>query len=180
MALFFDEEEAIKELQARGYRVVKEVYPEASSVRTFRDLVVYFYSRRRFYNPDRKFPFSIDHTEDVKYISSFVQSRQKLGLDRRTAVAEAASIIEGLFKFEKKLNMTAPIMSPAILTVRPLVDRVCSFINGELAEVNEYETELYVNEINEYYNKKFAQRDFESAAQARNLMLEKLDGTKRE
>lgn len=52
--LFFDEQEAIKELQSRGYRVVKEDYPDAGSINTLRELVDYFYSRRRFYNPDRK------------------------------------------------------------------------------------------------------------------------------
>jgi len=178
--LFFDEEEAIATLQERGYRVFKEEYPEASSVKTVKDLVNYFYSRRYYYNSDRKFPYSIDCSTDSKPISSFIRSRQKLGLGRKVAVAEATQLVEALFKFEEHLHLKAPIISPAILAVRPLMDRICSFMNNEVAEVGEVETEMYIDEINAIYRKEFAQRDFEQAAEERQKILEKLDGEREE
>lgn len=179
--LFFDEEEAIRELQARGYRVDKIECPEASSVKTIRQLVDYFYSRRKFYNPERRFPYSIDYTEDTKAVSSFVKSRQKLGLDRKAAVVEAARLVDALFRYEKQINLKEPIIRPAILAVRPIMDRICSFANGEVSEVNEYETELYMNQVNEYYNKNYAQQDFQRAAEERTRIREKLDvNTERE
>lgn len=173
--LFFDEEEAIAELQKRGYRVIKEDFPEASSITTVRELVTYFYSRRRYYNPDRKFPYSIDYTIGTRDISSFIRSRQKLGLGRRAAVAEAALLIDALFKFEKHLKLKAPIMSPAILAVRPVMDRICSFVNDEVDEVSEVESQTYIDAINETYNKEFAEQDFDRAAEERKRILEDLD-----
>jgi leucyl-tRNA synthetase len=175
MSLFFDEEEAIKELQSRGYRIVKTDLLEGASITTIRHLVDYFYSRRKFYNPDRSFPYSIDYTEDTKYVSSFIKSRQKLGLDRKAAVAEAAKLVDALFRYEKHLNLKAPVISPAILAVRPIMDRICSFVNGEVSNVNEYETELYMDQVNEYYNKNYAQKDFQRAAEERTRIQEKLN-----
>ena len=174
--LFFDEEEAIAALKERGYRVVKEEYPTAGSVTTVKDLVNYFYSRRYYYNTDRKFPYSIDYSNDSRDISSLIQSRQKLGLGRKAAVAEAALIVEALFRFEEHLHLKTPIRGPAILTSRPLVDRVCSFMNNEDAEVGEDDTKMFIEEVNELYRKEYAQRDFEQASEERKRILEKLDG----
>ena len=174
--LFFDEDVAVATLQERGYRVVKEEYPEASSVKTVKDLVHYFYSRRYYYNSDRKFPYSIDHSTDSKAVSSFIRSRQRLGLGRKVAVAEATQLVNALFKFEEHLHLKAPIIGPGILAVRPLMDRICSFMNNEVAEVGEAETELYIDEINKIYHQEFAQRDFEQASEERKEILENLDG----
>lgn len=174
--LFFDEDEAIAALQEKGYRLIKEEYPEASSVRTVKELVNYFYSRRYYYNPDRKFPYSIDHSTDSKSVSSFIRSREKLGLGRKVALTEATLLVDALFKFEEHLRLKNPIISPAILAVRPLMDRICSFLNNEVAEVGEAETEMYINEINELYRKEFDQRDFEQASEERQKILENLDG----
>jgi len=176
MELFFDEDDAIEKLQERGYRIIKEDFPEASSIRTVKELVDYFYSRRRYYNPDRKFPYSIDYSGNTKYISSFIRSREKLGLGRKAAVAEAALLIDALFKFEEHLKLREPIVSPAILQSRPLMDRICSFMNGEVGGVSEAESQMFINEVNEIYNKKFAERDFERASKERKKILEKLDG----
>jgi len=178
--LFFDEEEAIAVLQERGYRVFKEEYPEASSIKTVKDLVHYFYSRRYYYNSDRKFPYSIDHSTDSKAVSSFIRSRQKLGLGRKVAVTEATQLVNALFKFEEHLHLKAPIISPAILAVRPLMDRVCSFMNNEVAEVGEAQTEMYIDEINAIYRKEFDQRDFEQASEERQKIMENLDGERKE
>lgn len=172
--LFFDEQVAIEELQKRGYRVVKEDTLEASSITTIKELVDYFYSRRRYYNPDRKFPFSIDYSADSKYVSSFISSRQKLGLGRKAAITEAALLVDALFKFEEQLQLKTPIISPAILAVRPIMDRVCSFVNGEVAEAGEAENHLFIDEINVLLNKKFAGRDFEHANDERSRILENL------
>jgi len=175
MTLFFNEEEAIEELKSRGYRITKEVYPEAQVVRTMKDLVDFFYSRRRFYNPDRKFPYSIDYSEDAKKVSMFVRSRQKLGLGRKTAIAEAAALIDALFKFEKQLHLKEPIISPGILSSQSIMDKICSYLNGEVAEVSEVDNELYVAEINKYYDKKCVQQDLERADATRRKILERLD-----
>jgi hypothetical protein len=145
-----------------------------------KELITYFYSRRRYYNPDRKFPFSVDYSTDSKYLSSFVRSRQKLGLGRKAAVAEAALIVDALFRFEEHLHLKNPIIGPAILTSRPLVDRVCSFMNGEVDEVGEAESEIFINELNEIYNEEFAERDFERASKEREKILENLDGKRKE
>jgi len=178
MTLFFDEAEAIEELQKRGYRIIKEDYPEARSVNNVKDLVDYFYSRRKFYNSDRKFPFSIDYSADAKFISSFVSSRQKLGLNRKAAVKEAALLVEALFKYESLLSLRTPVISPAILAVRPIMDRICSFANGEVGEAFDLEQQLFIDEINEIYNQEFAQRDFDKASEERKKILEKLHGKK--
>lgn len=173
MSLYFDEEEAISELQKRGYRVIKEKFPKVEFITTIRELVDYFYSRRKFYNPDRKFPYSIDYTEDNKYISSFIRSREKLGLGRKAAVQEAAVLIDTLFKFEEHLKLKTPIISPTILAVRPIMDRVCSFANGEVDEVAEWENLRFIDVINEKYEKKFFEADFKEAEIERKAILEK-------
>ena len=178
MSLFLDEAEMVQELQAKGYRVVKVDFPEGKKASTVKDLVDFFYARRRFYNPDRKHPHSIDYSADVKYVSSFIQSRQKLGLGRKQAIEEAAVLIEALFKFEKHLRLKEPVVGANILAVRPIMDRICSFANGEVAEANETDTELQVNSWNEYYNKRFAAEDFEKAANERNKLLELLNDGK--
>lgn len=178
MTLFFDEEDAIKKLRERGYRVVKEEYGSSKKVSTVRDLVDYFYSRRRFYNQDRKCPHSIDYSEDAKSISSFVKSREKLGLGRKQAIAEAAELIDTLFKFEKHLGLREPITKAKILAVRPIMDRVCSYLNGEVDEVNETDTILEVDHWNEYYNKYYANQDFIRAADERAKILEKMNERK--
>ena len=178
MPLFFDEEEAISELRKRGYRVEKVEYDSAKKVSTVRDLVDYFYSRRRFYNPDRKCPHSVDYGNDGKFISSFVKSREKLGLGRKQAVAEAAELIDALFKFEKHLGLREPVTNANILAVRPIMDRVCSYLNGEVNEVNETDTILEVDHWNEYYNKKYAEKDFVRAADERAKILEKMNERK--
>jgi len=178
VSLYFDEEEAVEELKRRGYRVVKEDYPNAEGIDTIPKLVDYFYSRRRYYNPDRKFPNSIDYGSERKYVSSFVKSREKLGLNRKTAIQEATLIIDALFKFEKHLGLREPILDSRILAVRPIMDRICSYLNGEVAEANETDTELYIQEWNRYYNKEFAEHDFERAKQKLKKISERLDGAK--
>lgn len=173
--LFFDEEKAIEGLQERGYRIVKENFLEISPVTTVRGLVNYFYSCRRYYNPERKFPYSVDHTKGTRDISSFVRSRQKLGLGRKAAVAEAVVLINALFRFEEHLKLKGPIINPAILTNRPTMDRICSFMNNEVDEVGEIESHKYIDGINEAYNTEFAERDFERAAKERKRILEILN-----
>ncbi len=49
-------------------------------------------------------------------------------------------------------------------------------MNGEVGEVGEAETQIFIDEINEIYNKEFAQRDFERASEKRKEILENLDG----
>lgn len=178
MSLFFDEEEMVQELRNRGYRVVKVDFPEGKKVSTVKDLVDFFYAKRRFYNPDRTYPYSIDYSADSKYVSSFVQSRQKLGLGRKQAIEEAAVLIDALFKFEEHLNLKEPVIHANILAVRPIMDRICAFANGEVAEAGETDTLLQVNQWNEYYNKHFAEQDFEKAAKERNKILELLNDGK--
>lgn len=172
--LFFDEELAVKELRSRGYRVVKENYTSNKSITKISDLIQFFYARRRFYNQDRKFPASIDYSEDKNYMSSFLASREKLGLDRQTALKEAADIIDGLFKYEKLLYLREPVHGAAILTVRPIVDRVCSFLNGEVAAALDLDNELELTEVNKYYNKNYSNRDADLAAEQRKRILENL------
>lgn len=179
MSLYFDEQEAIEELQARGYRVVKESYPEVEGITTIKVLTEYFYARMKFYNPDRKYPTSIDYSQDSKYVSSFIHSREKLGLGRKMAIQEAAMLIDALFKYEEHLNLNEPIMQPTILAVRSIMDRVVGYINQDSAKVQEADTEKYIEEVNEFYNAEFAQRDFEKAAEQRRAISERIHERKR-
>lgn len=172
----FDEQKAIEELQERGYRITKADLAEAPSISTVKDLVDYFYARRFFYNSDRKFPQSRNYKDDTKYMSAFVKKRQKLGLGRKAAIREAAMLIDTLFKFEEHLKLQEPVLSPRFLAIDSFMDRVCSFANGEVDDVNDAETEEYIAKLNEEYNKEFAQRDLELAAANRKEILEKMYG----
>ncbi len=180
MTLYFDEEEAINELRNRGYRVTKEEFIEVETVTTVKELVDYFYARRRYYNPDRKFPIGVNYSKDTKEISTFIRSRQRLGLNRKAAVQEAALLVDALFKYEEHLYLKEPILSPRILTVGPLMDRVCSFANGEVGRVNAADADIFINEINEIYKKDCAEKDFELASEEREKILESLDGKREE
>lgn len=171
MGLYFDEEEAIEELRKRGYRVVKEEYPDAKGVDTIPKLVSFFYSRRKFYQRG-EFPQSIDGTSDRKYISSFVKSREKLGVPRKVAVKEAAVIIDALFRYEDQLNLREPISGPTILAVRPIMDRVCALLSSEYCEKRDQEI---IQEWNQYYNERDSQRDFEAASEELEHILEKVN-----
>lgn len=175
MSLYFDEEEAIETLRERGYRVVKIEFPETQNITTVPKLVEYFYARRFFYNKDRTYPASIDFTNDNKYASDLVRSRQKLGLSRKDAVREAAAIVDALFKYEPFLKLREPINHMTILTSRPIMDRICMYLSGEVSEVEEAKNEEYINVVNVIYDREYAQRDFEKAANKRRAILEKLN-----
>ncbi len=172
MSLYFDEAEAVEKLREQGYRVVKVEFPTASS--SIKDLLEYFYARRLFYNPDRPFPASRNIVQDRNYISGFVKKRQQLGLSRKNAIREAAMLIEVLFRFEEHLKLRDPIMSPRALEVGFIMERVCAIASDEIDEASESETERYIDELNEVYNRKNAARDAELAAASRKHILERL------
>jgi len=176
MTLYFDEQEAVEELRKRGYRVFKESYPDFESIKTARDLLEYFYARRKFYNSERKFPESISYQADTKVISSFLRSRQALGLSRQQAVRECAELIENMFKYEKHLTLKDPIVSVNILAVRSIMDRICSIANEENSEVVALENERCIDKFYEDYEKKYGERDDEAARKKRKEILEALDG----
>ena len=176
MNLYFDEQEAVEKLQELGYRVFKESYPDFEGIRTAKDLLEYFYARRKFYNSERRFPESIDHQGNTKVISSFIRGRQKLGLSRANAVRECAELIENMFKYKKHLTLKEPIISVNILAVRPIMDRICSIANEENKEVVALENDKYLNQFYEDYEKTYGERDDELARQKRKEVLEALDG----
>ena len=171
-SLYFDEEEAVEQLRQRGYRVVKVEFPATAS--TIKDLLDYFYARRLYYNPSRPFPPSRNFEEDRKYISTFVKKRQELGLGKKNAVRECAMLIETLFRFEKHLKLRTPIMSPRVLSVGFIMEKVCAIASDEIAEASEDETERYIDEINEVYDRKYAERDAKRAEASRKRILERL------
>lgn len=174
MSLYFDESESVEKLRERGYRVVKVEFP--GSATTIKDLLEYFYARRLFYNPDRPFPPSRNLVQDRNYISGFVRKRQQLGLSRKNAIREAAMLIEVLFRFEEHLKLRTPIMSPRVLEVGFIMERVCAIASDEIGEASEAETERYIDELNEVYNRKNAERDSELAVASRKRILERLHG----
>lgn len=171
-SLYFDEEEMVKELRDRGYRVIKVVFPEIVS--SIKDLIDYFYARRFHYNEDRPFPLSRNFENDQKYMHGIVKKRQDMGLSRVQAVRECAMLIETLFRFEKHLKLREPVLSPQALTVGFIMEKVCAIANDEIGEAGEEETGRYIDEINETYEKKFAQRDADRAAESRKRILERI------
>jgi hypothetical protein len=171
-SLYFDEEEAVRELKERGYRVLKVDFPD--KVSNIKDLVDYFYARRMYYNQEREFPISRNFDEDQKYMSVFVKKRQDTGLSRIQAVRECSMLIEATFRFEKHLKLREPILSPQALTVGFIIAKVCAIVNDEIAEASEAETGRYIDEINEVYETEFAQRDAERAAESRRRIMEGL------
>lgn len=176
--LFFDEELAVEELKNRGYRVVKVGHPKFPGLKNINELVQFFYARRRFYNPDRQYPESLDYENDRKYIASLVKARQEAGLNKKLAMHEAADIIDALFKYEKLLVLDYPVSGANILGSNFIVNRLCSFLNGEVPEAKEVENDLAIDQWNEYYNKKHAAEDLEKAKEKMKIMLEKLDEQK--
>ena len=172
MSLYFDEQEAVEELQRRGYRVVKEARSDFESIRTAKDLVEYFYARRKFYNPERKFPESISYQKDTKVISSFIRSRQELGLSREKAVQECAELIENMFKYEKHMTLKEPILSVNILAVRPIMNRVCAIANEENREIESLENDAFINEFYERYERLYGEMDDEVAREKRKEIME--------
>lgn len=175
-SLYFDEEEAVEELRRRGYRVIKEEYPDFKDVKSAKDLVQFFYARRKYYNVGRRFPESIDYRGDTKIISSLIRSREKLGLGRRYAIQECAELIENMFKYEKLLGLKEPIVNVNILAVRPIMDRVCAIANEENREVAELENDAFINAFYDKYEEEYGERDDETAKERRKEILEALDG----
>jgi len=168
------EQDIVNYLRKKGYRVIKEDYPDAKGVDTIPKLVDFFYSRRKFYQRG-EFPASIDSSTDRKYISSFVKSREKLGVPRKVAVKEAAVIIDALFRFEDQLGLKEPISGASILTVRPITDRVCALLSSEYCERLDQEI---IQEWNQYYNEQDFQKDFESATKELQNISEMLNVSK--
>jgi hypothetical protein len=175
VSLYFDEEEAVETLRDRGYRVIKVDFLDTDSVTSVKRLVEYFYARRFYYNENRKFPASIDWKKDSLCASDLVRSRQKLGLGRKNAVRESAVLVNALFKYEKFLKLREPIHHLTILTSRPVMDRICSFMNSEVMEVEEFKTNEYIEKINQIYDREYAQRDFEKAGEKLQKILERLN-----
>jgi hypothetical protein len=173
MSLYFDEQEAVEKLRELGYRVIKVDFPGSAS--TIKDLLEYFYARRLYYNPDRPFPPSRNLVQDRNYLSGFVKKREQQGLSRKNAIREAAMLIEVLFRFEEHLKLRDPIMSPRVLEVGFIMERVCAIASDEIDEASEAETERYIGGINEVYNRKNAARDAELAAASRKRILERLN-----
>jgi len=166
------EQDIVAYLRKKGYRVVKEEYLDAKGVDTIPKLVNFFYSRRKFYQRG-EFPASIDGSTDRKYISSFVKSREKLGVPRKVAVKESAVLIDALFRFEDRLGLREPVASANILTVRPIMDRVCAFLSSEYCERLDQEA---IQEWNQYYNERDRKKDFESATEELQEISERLYG----
>jgi uncharacterized protein with gpF-like domain len=48
-------------------------------------------------------------------------------------------------------------------------------MNAEVSEVEETKTGEYIDKINVIYDREYAQRDFEKAAESRKKILEKLN-----
>ena len=182
MNLYFDETEAIALLQEKGYRIIKINFESVENISSVKKLIEFFYARRFYYNKNRKFPLSIDYSKDSKFAADLVKSRQKLGLNRKNAIKESALIIDALFKYEKFLKLKEPICHLNIVTSRPIIDRVCTFLNEEVSEVNELETNEYIDKVNKLYEKTNAELEFDNAAKTRKKLLEKIvyDGQKRE
>jgi len=173
-SLYFDEEDMVRELRERGYRVIKVEFP--ATVSNIKDLLDYFYARRFHYNPDRPFPVSRNFDADRKYISNLVKKRQDTGLSRIQAIRECAVLIETLFRFEKYLKLKEPVLSPQALTVGFIMEKVCAIANDEIDEASEEETRQYIDEVNKIYEKKYAVRDAEIATASRKRILERLNG----
>lgn len=175
MSLYLDEEEAIAELRERGYRITKESYSRVGNVTNARQVVEWFYARRLYYNSDRKYPMSgISYAADSKTLSVFIRQRQKLGLDKKAALREAALLIDNMFKFEKHLGLKEPITSIGILTQSGIMDRVCAFANGEVPLVEEEKDHLLIDELNQIYNRENAESDKTLASDRMDKMLEKI------
>jgi len=173
--LFYDEEEAIEYLQGLGYRVQKVSFPEVSSITSVKKLTEFFYYKRQQYNADRKYPYSIDYSEDAKNVSSFVKSREKLGLGHKQATQEAAQIIDGLFKYEERLNLSSPILSTKILAQRPIIDWVLSLMNDAAVDLNDAEDNAYADALMDEYVKKYKEDDEKRISEKRRQILEKLN-----
>ena len=172
----YPEEDIVTFLRKKGYRVVKEEYPEAKGVDTIPKLVDFFYSRRKFYQRG-DFPASVDGVQSRKYVSSFVKSREKLGVPRKVAVKEAAVIIDALFRYEDQLRLKEPISGTSILTSRSIMDRICALLGSEYCELQDQEV---IQEWNEYYNEQDSQKDFESATKELERILERLHDNNKE
>lgn len=171
----YPEEDLVVFLRKKGYRVVKEDYPDAKSVDTIPKLVDFFYSRRKFYRRG-DFPASIDGVKSRQHVSSFIKSREKLGVPRKVAVKEAAIIIDALFRYEDQLYLKEPISGTSILTSRSIMDRICGFLGSEYCEIQDREV---VQEWNEYYNERDSKKDFEDATVELEQILERLDGSEK-
>lgn len=175
MSLFFDEEEAVQELRKMGYKVIKLNYPQFEQITSVKKLLEFFYYKREAGRSDLKVDYYRDAKEDMEMMGQFVKSREKLGLGRKAALQEAALIIDGLFKYEKYLNLTTPIISPKILNVRSFVDRVCGFLNGDDPNVAESETSEYVTLLSEEYARKYQNAEFDSIKDERQKIMERLN-----
>ncbi len=174
-SLYFDEEEMIEALRDRGYRVVLEDYGRVGNISNARQVVEWFYARRLYYNPDRKYPLSgINYSADSKLLSVFVRQRQKLGLSRKMALQEAALLIDTLFKYEKYLGLKEPVTSIRILTQSSIMDRVCAYASGEAPLVEEEKDRTFIDERNKIYNRENAEEDRQLAATRLKKMLENI------
>lgn len=172
----FVADEAIDKLRELGYRVTKEDFPEAErGVTSPKELLRYFYARRKFYNPDRRFPDSINYKDGLDHVGGFLRRREKLGLNRAQAIKEATILIEMIFKYEEFFYLKTPIMEPSILTVGFVITKACAFANGEVPAANAAETEVMVEELNQEYNREFAERDAQEASERLARILEKLN-----
>jgi len=177
--LYFDEEEVIAALKARGYRVVKLDYDRVGNISNTRQVVEWFYARRLYYNPERAYPPSgINYTADSKTLSVFVRQREKLGLSRRLALQEAAMLIDNMFKFEKHIGLKEPILSIRILTQSSIMDRVCAYASGEVPLVEEEKDHALIDKINKIYNRDNAEEDKKVAGVRLDKMLENIYGKK--
>jgi hypothetical protein len=171
-----DDEDAITALRAEGYRVTKEDFPEAiGNPTTPLELLRHFYARRQFYNPDRRFPDSINYKDGLDHVGGFLCRREKLGLSRAQAMKEATILIEMIFKYEEFFYLKTPIKEPSILTVDFVVRKACAFADGEVPVVNDAKTEAMVEELNQEYNREFAERDAREASERLARILEKLN-----
>jgi hypothetical protein len=178
MSFYFDEEEAIDKLRTLGYRVHKEDHSRVGNITNTRQVVDWFYSRRLFYNANRKFPMSMNYSADTKSLSVFIRQRQKIGLGRKEALREAALLIDDMFKYEKHLGLKEPITSIGILTQSSIMNRVCAYANGEVPLVEEEKDHVVIDKINKIYNRDNADEDKQLASQRMDKMLEKLYGKK--
>lgn len=159
-------EESIKNIEKAGYRVVRDA-EEAKQVAiesgwqvtepilvngkviTLKDLHNYFFMRLWTKYPERYKYYVSNIKNELRMIRLFVESREKVGLNRFNAIQQCVAIIDVIFNHEKEFNFKKPIDIRVIGQAKAgwITERALQIVNNKLLKQREQDAERKIEEI---------------------------------
>ncbi|MCK5021417.1 MAG: hypothetical protein KAS32_30680 [Candidatus Peribacteraceae bacterium] len=148
------EEEQIKEcinfLREKRYIVLLPNALSTTSVKNPTTLVDLFYSMLQYHNRNRKIHYDRATKKEISLAKKFIERRKSICGNKKQALKESAAIVKCVVENESLFCFLQPLHSFNCFgheTMKWVVDKAISIINGENEEINERDYILFMEEL---------------------------------